>query len=403
MSSERPADTDLPLHHDLGHRPALDGVRGVAILLVLAHNLDIISGHQSLIGHLMDLAVNEGWIGVQLFFVLSGFLITGILLDARAAPNYYSAFFARRFLRIFPLYYATLFVAFVVLPRLTSQPPDGHHQIWLWLYLSNWHGLIPGYPPEFPHFWSLGVEEQFYLVWPFVVRRLSPRRLLRLCAGLMVFAFAVRVVMRHLGSGPEPVYQWTVCRVDALAAGAAVAVMLRLPEARRAIERNVRGIGLGAWGLLVVGLFATHAFPRTIERGQTFGYTILALVFAALVMFAARGDRSSQGAGAWGAWLGRWLRAVPLRVMGKYSYGMYVFHMPIHFFVRDHVTRWAMHRFGEIGVGVDFAYLIGGVVVTFVAAFLSYHLLEKHFLACKRWFVPSLPPSSSAAARPISP
>ena len=394
MPSESSAGTEVSVHseRDLvpGHLPALDGVRGVAIGLVLAHNLDIISGRQSLIGHLTDLAVNEGWVGVQLFFVLSGFLITGILLDSRAATNYYGAFFARRFLRIFPLYYATLFVAFVLLPRLTAHPPDGHHQIWLWCYLSNWRGLIPGAPPEFPHFWSLAVEEQFYLIWPFVVRRLSARRLLRLCAGLMILAFAVRVVMRQLRSGPEPVYQWTICRVDALAAGAAVAVMLRLRELRAALERHGRAIRLGAWGLLLGGAVATHAFPRTIERGQTLGYTLLALVFAALVVIAARGDLRRDG--RWGTRLACALRAAPLRSMGKYSYGMYVFHMPIHFFLRDHVSGWAIHRFGKIGVMVDLAYLLGGGAVTFLAAFLSYHLLEKHFLALKRWFVPSLPP-----------
>src|SRR4051794_26430990 len=110
-----------------GHLPSLDGVRGLAILLVLAHNFNVLPGDEGGIARVIALATNAGWIGVQLFFVLSGFLITGVLLDSRGAPNYYQAFFGRRVLRIFPLYYGTLFVAFVVLPLVGAPAPDGRH------------------------------------------------------------------------------------------------------------------------------------------------------------------------------------------------------------------------------------------------------------------------------------
>ena len=98
------------------HQPVLDGVRGLAIVLVLVHNLNVLQGHQTPAGHVLDLFDDLGWVGVQLFFVLSGFLITGILIDTKTSTRYFGTFFVRRILRIFPLYYATLFVAFVLVP-----------------------------------------------------------------------------------------------------------------------------------------------------------------------------------------------------------------------------------------------------------------------------------------------
>src|SRR5438045_445958 len=120
------------------HMPTLDGVRGLAILIVVMHNLSLLTEPHGLAAQLLASWLDRGWVGVQLFFVLSGFLITGILLDTRKADNYYRAFLGRRLLRIFPLYYAVLFGAFVVTP-LVAHPIDGHeHQIWLWTYLGNW-------------------------------------------------------------------------------------------------------------------------------------------------------------------------------------------------------------------------------------------------------------------------
>src|SRR5205814_3960566 len=118
MSSPSPA----PAHpvSPPARLPTLDGLRAIAILLVVPHNLDLIATFDG--AQLVVAALHRGWIGVQLFFVLSGFLITGILLDARDAPDYYRSFFVRRALRIFPLYYATLLVLFVLLPALGLVP-----------------------------------------------------------------------------------------------------------------------------------------------------------------------------------------------------------------------------------------------------------------------------------------
>ncbi|MGH9886362.1 MAG: acyltransferase family protein, partial [bacterium] len=160
--------------------PALDGVRGAAILLVLAHNLNPFEGGR-LVDQGVSLAFNFGWVGVQLFFVLSGYLISGILLDSREAPGYYRAFFGRRVLRIFPLYYGMLLVCLVILPALGLAPAallaDRAHSVWLWTYLINWVEPFGVPVAAFPHFWSLAVEEQFYLVLaPLIVGGLTVLR-----------------------------------------------------------------------------------------------------------------------------------------------------------------------------------------------------------------------------------
>jgi peptidoglycan/LPS O-acetylase OafA/YrhL len=366
-----------------GYLLTLDGVRGLAILMVLAHNLNVLAGRQTRAGQAVELLDDLGWVGVQLFFVLSGFLITGILLDSRESDNYYRAFFARRVLRIFPLYYGTLFVAFVVLPLVSSHhpPPDG--QIWLWTYTSNWAAPAGHDNPEFPHFWSLAVEEQFYLVWPFVVRALSPRRLLALCIGLAGAAFWIRFGMRLGGSGPQPVYMWTICRMDALALGAAVAALLRMPRAAALVERRDRAIGWGALALGLAGFFVTRGDPRTTGLSQTIGYSILALTFAALVFVAVMAEGGRRGA------LYHVLAWRPLRVLGIYSYGMYVFHMPIHRAIGLPILRRWAEEDESIGAKWGIAYFVAVSAATLVVAVASYHLIEQRFLGLKRYFVPS--------------
>lgn len=364
-------------------------MRGLAIVLVLAHNLNVLAGHQTPAGLVVDRLDDLGWVGVQLFFVLSGFLITGILLDTRDSDNYYRAFLGRRVLRIFPLYYGTLAVAFVVLPLLGLRhpPPDG--QLWLWTYTSNWAAPAGHDNPEFPHFWSLAVEEQFYLVWPFVVRALSPRRLLALCLTLAVAAFVIRLGLRLSGSGPQPPYMWTICRMDALAVGAAVAAILRMPQAAAWAERWSRELLWGAIVLAGAGFIITRGSPRTTGMSQTVGYSLLALTFAALVYAAVLAEARGPGL------LYRALAWRPLRALGTYSYGMYVFHVPIHRALGLPVLHHFVPEDEPVGAKIGIAYFVAASAASFLAAVASYHLVERRFLALKRYFVPSRPRARS--------
>jgi len=386
------------------HLPALDGVRGLAIALVLCHNFQILEGPPDLIGRVAELAFDLGWIGVQLFFVLSGFLITRILLQTQDAPNYYFAFFGRRLLRIFPLYYATLAVAFILLPALGAMPArweaDRPQQLWLWLYLSNWTAPYGSASHAFPHFWSLAVEEQFYLLWPLLVHRRSAAQVLRWCGAIALAILGVRIGMLAAGLGPDPVYSFTVTRLDALAIGGAAAAWLQLPGApARAIALRQRLIA-AALVLAAVGFVATRGYPRTSPLGQTLGYSVLALVFALGVVAAAAGDAVADGVAARG-WVG-WLRAAPLRLLGRYSYGMYVFHKPLHDLAGKPLLQ-SLGLYDHAGSAVAVAYIAVATLVTLGLAMVSYHLFEKRFLGLKRWFVAEPARLMAASGRPVPP
>jgi peptidoglycan/LPS O-acetylase OafA/YrhL len=366
-----------------GTIPALDGVRGLAILLVLAHNLDPFEGGGRLLQHSVELAFNFGWVGVQLFFVLSGFLISGILLDTRGAPNYYRAFFGRRVLRIFPLYYGVLLVSFVILPELGLAPErlmaDRDHRIWLWTYLVNWAEPLGAGVAAFPHFWSLAVEEQFYLVWPFVVRRTTPRRLLQIGIAVAVVALASRIGLLVAGVGPGGPYMFTICRMDALALGGVVAAVIRIPAYRERVARHRGRIAVAACALFVLGLFATHGYPRAAYWDQTFGYTILAVTFAALVLLVVLDHERGYG------WLAGAFDNAALRSFGKYSYGIYVFHQPLNQMIGEPLLR-SLRPEGT-GLKAGAVYIVAVTAASYALALVSYHGYEKHFLALKRHFV----------------
>jgi peptidoglycan/LPS O-acetylase OafA/YrhL len=351
-----------------GHLPALDGLRGIAILLVLAHAFDTI-GPRAGVARVFDLALDSGWIGVQLFFVLSGFLITGILLDTREDPHYLRGFFTRRVLRIFPLYYATLLVAFVIVPLVADVPPDhGDHQVWLWTYLENFAAPLGRAEPSLPHFWSLAVEEQFYLVWPFVVLVGGRRGVLAVGGIMIAIAIAARAYVRARW-GADAAYTFTPCRMDALACGAIAAAWLRerpLPDARRANIVALCGGAVVAAGL-VLGRGA-----RAGEPMQLAGYTVIAIGFVVELVAALPAAGAPARALAW----------APLRRVGTYSYGMYVLHAPLHVYVFRRVLP------DEPSLVVALAYAAAATAATFVAAALSYELFERRWLALKDRFAP---------------
>ncbi len=206
--------------------PQLDGLRGAAILgVLLFHLLPHYEAIAALFPRPLLSAIRLGQTGVDLFFVLSGFLITGILIDSRDRSDRWTTFFARRSLRIFPLYFLTLFIVFVILPDFLKMRTLSQYQIWAWLYVCN-IGYTFGYCPDFGHLWSLAVEEQFYLVWPFCVWSVRSHRGVAILSGMtMLLAVATRIVA--LQAEVFPAF-FTLCRLDSLAAGALVAALVRM-------------------------------------------------------------------------------------------------------------------------------------------------------------------------------
>ena len=371
------------------HVLALDGLRGLAILLVIPHNMNF--GAQGIV-RVATFAAGAGWIGVQLFFVLSGYLITCNLLDTLQSDNYYRVFFARRILRIVPLYVAFLAFALLVLPAAGIQAVQYLHnrsdQVWIWIFLVNWAMPFGHNVPGFGHFWSLGVEEQFYAIWPFVVARCS-RRLAATCVVIAVVGLVVRATLLAVGAPALAAYTFTVCRVDALALGAAVAAMVRKPVFSLPARWPAGRLVLAATALLVGGGVITRGYPAYGAMSLTLGQSLLALAFALVILAIVTG-----GAGWWRTML----ESAPLRSAGKYSYGMYVLHPLIDTLWQPTLLaacRWT-------GAWLPVVYMGLTAAMSFGAAFLSYHLLEKHFLRMKQLFVPSERQPTQGGRRPLS-
>jgi peptidoglycan/LPS O-acetylase OafA/YrhL len=365
--------------------PALDGLRGLAIAGVLAcHFLNAWPASTALDRSVLDV-LGLGWAGVDLFFVLSGFLITGILVDQVGAPGWWSGFLLRRALRIFPLHYLALALFGLFGPALGLIDPwtFGRWGFWYWTYLGNWAYPAQQVIPPLSHFWSLGVEEQFYLLWPLVVLAARGRRLAVLTAGLVVISPALRAWIVH-GSG-WPVgsaFRVTLGRLDGLAMGALLAVAFRDPAGRVLAARAWPwAAALGAAAFVALGAplgFDMHRAPLEI-----WSHTALALAFGGLLAGAVEGQGQLSGSR-----LARWLSAAPLRALGRVSYGVYVWHYFVHVgllrAVRAHPAGTALlaTRAGYL------AYAACGVAISLALAWASYHLVEKRFLALKDRMAP---------------
>ena len=376
---------DLPAAVPLSRRNlvSLDGLRGLAILMVMfTHSVDSIPPGRSAVNQAVLHSFSLGWAGVDLFFVLSGFLITGILLDTRECSNYFKSFYCRRALRIFPLSYSFLLIAFLVFPYIVQ--PD-----WLpipadrWLYpcyLMNWHvlwkdhfhGLVVG------HFWTLCVEEQFYFIWPMIVLAVRPKLLLR-----FVLLMEVAIVSGRAGwvwsHGPSTTLGFaTITRMDGLILGAACALVVRRFQLPRRVTGMLPWIGALWLSGFVVGYQVAGDKLRESFVYST-GVVFLAIGFSAILLYAVLTDSEPTR-------LQAWLRCRPLTRLGKYSYGIYVFHVPLFYFGR----RFALHLPGTMQETLWAGYLLVAVqfVISYVAASISYTCFERHFLSLKDRFKP---------------
>jgi peptidoglycan/LPS O-acetylase OafA/YrhL len=334
--------------------PQLDAIRGIAVLLVLLHNTDKSLWTGAL--------ARNGWMGVDLFFVLSGFLITGILLDTKRQEGYFQNFYARRCLRIWPLYYSVLLFMFVLVPLL--RPSEAHRIFesrsmpwWSYfVFLQNF--LVPVATKATGPLgvtWSLAVEEQFYLVWPLVVYFCSESQLRKVAITVISLSPVLRFYLWHR---QFDIYPNTFCRLDGLMAGALLAMFFRSSAFSR--ESFVRV----AWACLAVGLplaFLTEAYG---ERWITFSLTTLAATaFVYLAMCSKQ----------------RWFQAILanrlLLYTGVISYGIYLLQkIPIDAAQSLHIDRHPI------------VVLLLCAATTYALAMISWNLLEKPCLRLKRYF-----------------
>jgi peptidoglycan/LPS O-acetylase OafA/YrhL len=384
------------------HKPELDGIRGLAILGVLATHSSFYIQITTVTKPLMVLMLFGQW-GVDLFFALSGFLITGILLETKTATNYLASFYARRVLRIWPVYYSVLLILFsaaLVSPWIAAHMPVRREWLAYLIYLQNvpqfWANGYVISPTMLGHFWSLAVEEQFYFIWPFVVMFMPEGALLLLCATGLVVALPLRIyLLDHVFGMSWAAMIVTTARMDGLFVGAFCAILLyrfkkiSLPFL---VLTALCGVSIVAW---IVAFHFRGEFFGSGRYMRTFGVTAVALLSGSLIAL------SQQHFGP----VDRALRMRWLRFFGRYSYGIYVFHIPV-FVLASHLVSERVGIPDAIGLVMPLPifhaifFILAVNATSILLAVVSFEAFESRILRLKNRFKPrysEIPEQSTAS------
>jgi peptidoglycan/LPS O-acetylase OafA/YrhL len=373
--------SNLELDGARRHYRALDGLRAVAALSVIYYHSAMNDIH---------LPFSQlGWVGVDLFFVLSGFLITSVLLKTRETSNYFRVFYARRALRIFPIYYAAVAAVFCAPLLLPYYPAYGWTtQIWYWINASNFptamyvHGVT-----DLTHFWTLAIEEQFYLLWPLLVYKLRNRTLMYVCVAALPVEYALRLlpVVMHMNAITDNQfsYRLTPLHSEGLFAGAAVAILLSEGAIGPQSLRLIKQVAVSA-GILALLFVRWNSAPQWISASR---FSLLAVACAALVAMLVVESRA--------ALLSRILTSGALRRVGRMSFSIYVIHLPIMNYMKLHVFSYPATRIALFG------HLVAYLCVTVACACVLWWAVEEPALAMKRHFLYHGSPNK--AHNPIQP
>jgi peptidoglycan/LPS O-acetylase OafA/YrhL len=322
-----PPEEPVPRLLDQPRIAALDGIRGFAILLIIFFHYYVFDGEfarQSIPAYVLSLT-RLTWTGIDFFFVLSGFLIGGILLEARESPTYYKTFYIRRAFRILPLY-----VVIVALHWLTTPfiPPSGLGEpIPAWVYLTLTQNIWVALGGKFASFWllvtwTIATEEQFYLVAPAMIRKISPARVPMLVAIAIVFAIVLRVVLYNMPLfDPRATLVLMPARADAFMLGIGAAWLVRDPRGARWLRERRRWLYLGALGFgIVLLVFTKMDWSLDSYQMSTFGFTFTSLFYVSLVLLAVSHPEGP---------VSRFFSLRPLIACGAIAYGLYLFHEPV--------------------------------------------------------------------------
>lgn len=360
----------------------LDGIRGTAILLAVAYHVwqDVPADTQ--LDRVVEAIATFLWTGVDLFFVLSGFLITRILFETRNSPNYFRSFYARRMLRTWPLYYFALALVLGI-PALVSHRLVESSPIWFLLHGSNYLMAFYDYPRRIVvHFWSLAIEEQFYLVWPFIRYLRSRERMMMLCASMILAALILRAGLLVMANAePRLIYAFTLTRLDSLAAGGLLGLWLATPGDRVQRRRVLVGIFVLCLAILTPGLIRDGGDIRHWSMmSQTWNYTAIAGLCACFIGWSSLSTECTR--------LNRALSWRPLPFLGKYSYSIYMFHIwfdAVGRSVKVHpATNSDLRLIGSTIPMV--AYFLVLLAIVCLWALITWNLIERRFLALKHRF-----------------
>jgi peptidoglycan/LPS O-acetylase OafA/YrhL len=363
--------------------PELDGIRGLAILLVLVWHYfsTLVQPEPGSWLRIAKLAGGLGWSGVDLFFVLSGFLLGGILLEHRDSPQYFKAFYARRACRILPLYYLLVLAFAIVRAPMQGTPNAGFahlfdHPMPLWSYLTFTQNFAMAFAENFVGFgapalsatWSLAVEEQFYLFLPLLIR-FVPRG--PLPGVLILLIIAAPICRGLLWSEEAPGFAGFVlmpARADALLVGVLAAVAIRDPAFPMVIERHRVALRC-VIAALFCGMLVQAIYGRRLPHiaSHLASHLWIAAFYGLLIVWTSAKPSSALGAV---------MRFPALRALGVVSFAVYLFHVP----VLGTVFALARGQPPTLRAASDAMLVLASVVVTIGLAALSWHIFEKPLL-----------------------
>jgi peptidoglycan/LPS O-acetylase OafA/YrhL len=349
--------------------PALDGLRGIAILLViLLHNFKYTN------------YFFFGWLGVDLFFVLSGFLITDILLRTVGEKKFLQNFYIRRILRIFPIYYLTIVICLFIIPSLGAQLRLDYYinnQFAFWTFTQNWLFIFksPSGDPILMHFWSLAVEEQFYILWPIIILTVRKHKsLLFISVSFLLLIMVIRVLLWkfHIEDlAYDSLYTFT--RIDGICVGCSIALLLRVYPLFLKNYRYLIVLFLAAINFIIY--FLNLRSGSRLPYLAFVGYTTFAVLFGILV-YEVITNRSK--------WIKICFENKILMFFGKISYGFYVYHWPVYLLLFPYFRDLLIN---EASWGKNAAQFISAVTATLVSlglSVLSRNYFESYFLRLKK-------------------
>jgi peptidoglycan/LPS O-acetylase OafA/YrhL len=353
-----------------GYIPQLDGIRGLAIILVVSFHY---FGYIPLFSF--------GWCGVDLFFVLSGYLITSRLIASQKQKDHLKKFYINRALRILPLYYLTLILFYaginLLLKKENFHSFDFYRSNWISfaLFFQNWTFIHSGQVKEnfLDHYWTLAVEEQFYLVWPFFLYYFHKQKYFY----KLVFVLVLLIIMLRIFLYVQ-YPQWqdyrhyfynTFCRMDAFLIGGCLFLLQKNNKASR-----FTGYYFGAFLVVILGMFFIGDMSHVNPFISTIGYTLIAITFAGLIHTVS--ENSSK-------FLSIIFNYKWIRFTGKISYGLYIFHWILLIALESRVQQWLLKFIHFSNQRAHLLSLIICLAISYIISVISYFYFELYFLKQK--------------------